>query len=61
LDVEEALLTGHRRRRRNTGAADWLIGAGRLLVAYNHPDEGDELIARIVTLWRRASDELSPT
>jgi len=27
---------------------------GRLVVAYNHPDNNDALTARIVTLWRRA-------
>ena len=52
--VEDAVLSGYSRRIRNTGAADWLVEVGRLRVAYNHPDEADELIARIVTLWRRA-------
>jgi hypothetical protein len=52
-DVEHAVLDGHRRRTRNPGAADWLTDAGRLVVAYNHPDSGDELAALIVTLWRR--------
>jgi hypothetical protein len=53
-DVEDAVLTGHRRRTRNTGAADWLVVAGRLFIAYNYPDGGDELTARVVTLWRGA-------
>ena len=53
-DVESALLEGHGRRARNTGSADWLVTAGRLAVAYNHPDLEDELAALIVTLWRRA-------
>jgi hypothetical protein len=53
-DVEDALLTGHKSRSRNTRAADWLVTAGRVAIAYNHPDRGDELTARIVTLWRRA-------
>jgi hypothetical protein len=52
-DVEDAVLMHHLRRTGNTGAADWLVTAGRLVVAYNHPDNGDELTARIVTLWRR--------
>jgi hypothetical protein len=53
-DVETAVLEGHGRRTRNTGAADWLISAGRLAIAYNHPDGDDDLAALIVTLWRRA-------
>jgi hypothetical protein len=53
-DVEEALLSGHPAGRSNTGAADWLIVFGRVAVAYNHPDRGDQLSALIVTLWRRA-------
>ena len=52
-DVEEAVLAGHVRRKRNTRAADWLLLAGRLAIAYNHPDGDDELTARVVTLWRR--------
>jgi hypothetical protein len=52
-DVEHAVLDGHRRRIRNPGAADWLAHAGGLVVAYNHPDAGDEVAALIVTLWRR--------
>ena len=35
-------------------AADWLVVSGRLAVAYNHPLEGDELTALVVTLWRRS-------
>jgi hypothetical protein len=53
-DVEDAVLRGHARRNQNTGAADWLITAGRLAVAYNHPDGDDDLAALVVTLWRRA-------
>lgn len=53
-DVERVVLEGHRRRTRNTGAADWLVGEGRLTVAYNHPHRDDGLTALVVTLWRRA-------
>ena len=53
-DIEAAVLGGHCQRTRNTGSADWLTTAGRLAVAYNHPHEGDELVALIVTLWRGA-------
>jgi hypothetical protein len=53
IDVETAVLEAHASRRANTGAADWLVEAGRLVVAYNHPDGDDEFAAFIVTLWRR--------
>ncbi len=53
-DVEQVVLDGHHTRRANTGAADWLVRSGRLVVAYNHPDQDDDMAALIVTLWRRA-------
>ncbi len=53
-DIEQAVLERHRRRTRNTGAADWLIVVGPLAIAYNHPDGDDVLVARVVTLWRTA-------
>ncbi len=53
VDVEEALLAFHGSRERNTGAADWLLRHGRLAIAYNFPGEGDELVAAVVTIWRR--------
>jgi hypothetical protein len=53
-DVERVVLEGHARRTRNTGAADWLVSEGRLMVAYNHPHGEDGLTALVVTLWRRA-------
>jgi hypothetical protein len=52
-DVEDAVLERHSERTRNTGAADWLLVVGRLAIAYNHPDGGDQTTARVVTLWRR--------
>jgi hypothetical protein len=52
-DVESALLEGHRKRRRNKGRAHWQVAAGRLVIAYEHPDGDDPLAARIVTVWRR--------
>jgi len=33
FDVESALLTNHRERRRNTGRAQWRVAAGRLVIA----------------------------
>lgn len=52
-DVELALLDGHHQRTRNKGRARWMVAAGRLVVAYEHPDGDDPLVARIVTVWRR--------
>lgn len=52
-DVEEAVLTLHEHRSRNTRGADWLVESGRLVVAYNYPAR-DEMNALIVTLWRRS-------
>ncbi len=53
LDVESVLLEHHRERRRNTGRARWQVAAGRLVIAYEHPDGDDLLVARVVTVWRR--------
>lgn len=51
-DVEDAVLTRHERRSRNTGAADWLVVSGGVAIAYKYPGD-DELTALVVTLWRR--------
>lgn len=53
VDVEDAVLERYDQRTRNTRAADWLVIAGSLVVAFNHPDEGDATTARVITLWRR--------
>jgi hypothetical protein len=52
-DVEAAVLSGHRQRRRNAGKAGWLVVGERLVVVYEHPDDDDPLTARVVTVWRR--------
>lgn len=52
-DIEDAVLSGHRNRVGNTGSADWLTAAGALVVAYNHPSSGDDVVALVVTIWRR--------
>jgi hypothetical protein len=52
-DVESALLERHRERRRNAGRARWRVIAGRMVIAYEHPDGDDPLVARVVTVWRR--------
>jgi hypothetical protein len=51
-DLEYAVID-HRRRRRNARSADWLLTAGRLVIAYDHPDHADVTSARVITLWRR--------
>ena len=53
IDVEAAVLGGHRARRRNAGQAAWMVVAGRLVVVYEHPDGDDPLAARVVTVWRQ--------
>jgi len=52
-DVEHAVIEQHHRRRRNARSADWLLTAGRLVIAYDHPDHADATRARVITLWRR--------
>jgi hypothetical protein len=52
-DIEAAVLVGHRKRRRNAGEAAWKVVSGGIVVVYEHPDGGDPLIARVVTVWRR--------
>jgi hypothetical protein len=47
-DVEPVPLAYHRERRRNAGRARWRVAAGRLTIAYEHPDGDDPLVARIV-------------
>jgi hypothetical protein len=38
VGVEDAVLERYDERTRNTGSADWLLTAGSLAVAFNHPD-----------------------
>lgn len=51
--VERAVLTLHPARTLNPGSGSWRVTQGRLVIVYEHPDEGDSHRARIVTLWRR--------
>lgn len=51
-DVETALVQHHAKRRGNTGAADWILKIGGLVIAYDYPAEDDPLFARVVTVWR---------
>jgi hypothetical protein len=51
--VEDLVLTDHGRRHANPGSGDWRLRVGRISVIYDHPADGDWLVARIVTVWRR--------
>jgi hypothetical protein len=53
IDVEQVVIERHHQRRRNARSADWLLTAGRLVIAYDHPDHADVTTARVITLWRR--------
>jgi hypothetical protein len=46
-DVEQAVLERHRERRHNTRAADWVMRAGRLAIAYDHPHGDDDALALV--------------
>jgi hypothetical protein len=52
-----AIREGHRGRQVNDGRADWLIEGitahgVRFEAVYDHPADGDETTARIVSAWR---------
>lgn len=49
-EVERSVLEFDHVRRRNPGSAGWRITAGRVVIGYQHPDEGDPSVARIVTV-----------
>jgi hypothetical protein len=56
-DVEQAIRDNHGERLANDGQADWLIASVTALgvrfeAIYDHPVEGDEHVARIVSAWR---------
>jgi len=51
-DVERRIHEEHAHRERNHGAVDWRVTVGRIVVIYNHPDDDDPLVARVVTVWR---------
>jgi len=51
-ELANLVLTRHRWRRRNVGSADWIVRGHGMAAAYNWPDRGDRLTARIVTGWQ---------
>lgn len=51
VDVAVVVLSGHERRERNPGEADWRVSAGGMVVVYNWPDGEDATAARVVSLW----------
>jgi hypothetical protein len=52
-NVEDAVLDHFAARMRNGGAGDWKLVRDRMVVIFNHPDEGEDIAARVVTLWRQ--------
>lgn len=49
--IADLLLWHHDRRRRNPGAADWLVRAGGVAIAYNWPDGEDDATALVISAW----------
>ena len=41
------------RRQRNAGAAAWKLRAGNIVILYDHPDQDDPTVARLITHWRQ--------
>jgi hypothetical protein len=59
--VERAVKEFHPIRVTNDGAAEWRIDAGRFVVVYDHPDDGDIDAVRIVSAWpKRRRKRRSP-
>jgi hypothetical protein len=57
-EIEAALRSEHAYRVRNAGKADWQVtitsGDGRRFgVAYDHPVDGDDALAKVVTVFRK--------
>lgn len=50
--VQGLVLQDHRRRKRNRGAADWLLSGHGLAVVYNWPHRGDSATALVVSAWQ---------
>jgi hypothetical protein len=40
-------------RETNEGQAEWRVDAGRFIVVYDHPDDGDIDAVRIVSAWSK--------
>jgi hypothetical protein len=51
--IERAVISGHSKRRRNPGPADWRAEVGGIVVLYDWPLEGDRNAALVRSLWRR--------
>ncbi|MGH2984567.1 MAG: hypothetical protein ACRDK5_09995 [Solirubrobacterales bacterium] len=47
-DVEDAIIGHYQKRTRNPGAAEWRVRSGRFVIAFEHPDRGDETTAHPV-------------
>jgi hypothetical protein len=59
--VERAVQELHPIRETNLGAAEWRIDAGRFVVIYDHPDDGDLDAVRIVSVWSKRRRKRRPT
>jgi hypothetical protein len=51
-EVADAVLTGHDRRVRDPGAANWLLRDRGMAIVYNWPDGDDATTAVVISLWR---------
>lgn len=56
-EVQAAIREAHEDRVSNLGRADWLVATTtesgiRIEAIYDHPYRGDEITARIVSVWR---------
>lgn len=49
--VEQTVRRLHPLRQQNEGDADWRIETGRFVVLYDHPDQKDIEVVRIITAW----------
>lgn len=61
FEVEEAIREGHEGREANEDGGDCLIVAKThsgisIETVYDHPDRGDQNVARVVSVWRLAEE-----
>lgn len=58
--IERAIRDLHPLRETNQGAAEWRVDAGRFVVIYDHPDDGDLDAVRIVSVWSKRRRKRRP-
>jgi hypothetical protein len=59
--VEHTVQELHPIRETNQGAAEWRIDAGRFVVLYDYPDNGDIDAVRIVSAWSKPRRRRRPS